>query len=364
MARLLFVSHFSRLSGPAQSLLLLLKYLRREHEVTVVVPQAGQLSHRLQQEGIACYLFPFRRRRIPALAWLIWREGFDLVYGNSFSGSAYIALLATRLLRKPFVWHMREVFPQEPVRPALFRRPRHAQAIVAVSKASARSVQHHLPGREVSVVYNGVEVADFSISRGKARAHVCQALGLSDDGVLIINVGHICPRKNQQQAVKAAARVIKDHPSVTFCFLGMLDHSPQYTADLKELIARLGITGNIHLAGFCDDIATYLRGADVLLHASTRDPHPRAVIEGMAAELPVVAYDVDGVSETVVSGQTGILVPLGDVAAMAGAVAELVQNPAQRGQMGRHGCRRVEALFTAERTAQQVNTVIERVLQR
>lgn len=364
MTRLLFVNHAGRLSGPARSLLYLFKYIRTDYDVAVVMPDGGEFVSVLQQEGIPCRVFPFRHRYIPALAWLIWRGNFDLVYGNNFSGASWRALVAAKLAGRPFVWHIREVFPEEHDKPGVFRRVRHADAIIAVSEASARSVKRYVPEKEVAVVYNGVETGDFAIARDEARSYVHRTLGIADENVLVISLGHICPRKNQQQAVETAAQVTRDYPSVTFCFLGMLDHSPEYTAALKEQIARLGIEDNIRLPGFQRNAAIYLRGADILLHTPSKDPHPRSVVESMAAELPVVAYDVDGVSETVVSGQTGYLVPLGDVTAIAQAVGELVVNPSLRRRMGECGRERVEAMFTAERTAWQVNAVIDRVLQR
>ena len=364
MARLLFVNHAGRLSGPSHSLLGLLKYVRTDHDVAVVMPEVGDFTSVLQQEGIPWQVFPFRHRYIPALVWLIWQGRFDLLYGNNYSGASWRALIAAKLAGRPFVWHIREVFPEKHTKPGVFRRVRHADAIIAVSQASARSVKRYVPEKEVTVIHNGVEIANFGIARAEAKRYVQRALSILDENVLVISMGHICPRKNQQQAVEAAARVIRNYPAATFCFLGMLDHSPDYTAALKDLVARLGIEANIRLPGFQRDVAMYLRGADILLHTPSKDPHPRSVIEGMAAELPVVAYDVDGVSETVVSGQTGYLVPFGDMTAVAQAVGELIANPSLRQQMGERGRKRVEAMFTAEKTARQVSDVIEHVLRR
>ena len=362
MARLLFVSHSGRRSGASNSLLKLLKYLRTEHEVAVVIPFAGGLSSALEQEGIPWYVTRFLYTHIPALVWWIWRRDFDLVYGNNFSAAAYLSLIATKLLRKPFVWHIREVFRDVHAGPAVYRRVRHADAIIAVSEASARSVKRYVPEKDVVVVYNGIETADFTLSRCEAKRYVHGALNVADESIVVISVGSICALKNQLQAVEAAASVIKNHSSVAFCFLGMF-HEPDYVAHLKEQAAQLGLENNIHLLGFQNNVATYLRGSDILLHTSVQEAHPRVVLEAMAAELPVVAYDVPGgISETVVPTQTGYLVPFGDIRGISQAIGKLVADPSLRQQMGEYGRKRVETMFTAERTARQVGAVIDRVL--
>ena len=87
-------------------------------------------------------------------------------------------------------------------------------------------------------------------------------------------------------------------------------------------------------------------------------------IEAMAASLPVIAYRTGGVPETVVDGETGILAPLEDVSGLVQAAETLLANETLRRQMGIRGRQRVEQLFTAPKTAQEVNTVIERVLRK
>lgn len=363
MASLLFVNHTGRLVGPSHSLLKLLKYLRAAHEVAVVMPSTGELSRALEQESIPWYVSRFRYRYMSVLMWLIWRGKFDLVYGNNFSGVSWRALMAAKLAGRPFVWHIREVLSAD-LQPKKVRRLRYADAIIAVSQASARSVKSYLPEKDITVIYNGIETTDFTPARCEAKRYVHNALKVTGESIVVTSIGRICAQKNQLQAVEAAASIIKNHPSVMFCFLGEFQE-PGYVARLKEQASQLGLKDNIRLLGFRNDVATYLRGSDILLHTSVQEAHPRAVMEAMAAELPVVAYDVPGgMSETVVPGRTGYLIPFGDVMAITQAIEELVANPALRRQMGERGRKRVEAMFTAEETAQQVSAVIDRVLQK
>ena len=362
MAKILFIHDTYRMSGPANSLLKLHKYLKEDHEITVIVPAQGSFTQALDEKKIPWHEIPPRFKSFPVLVWVIWKGKFDLVYGNNFSILALKGLIAAKLLKKPFVWHIREIFNSDMRYPWLVRCLRFADAIIAVSEASALSIQYHLPKQVVHVIHNGVELEDFSNSRETTKAAIYSKLGMSKEEILVVSVGHICSRKNQQQAVEAAANVIKTNSLVKFCFLGMLDHSPNYTIALKEQIKRLGVASNIYLPGYQDNINMFLRGADIFLHTAIKDPHPRSVLEGMAAGLPVVAFNVGGVSETVVDEQTGYLVSPNNLETLSQRIAELVINPRKRLLMGQAGFQRIQQHFTAELTAERVNTIVKNVL--
>jgi glycosyltransferase involved in cell wall biosynthesis len=110
-------------------------------------------------------------------------------------------------------------------------------------------------------------------------------------------------------------------------------------------IGRLGLDGRVRLAGERDDVAELLAGSDVFVLSSRSEGLPVSVLEAMAAELPVVASDVGGLSELVVDGETGILVPAGDEAALAEALADLLEDRERRLELGAAGRARAEALF-------------------
>ena len=128
------------------------------------------------------------------------------------------------------------------------------------------------------------------------------------------------------------------------------------------MIQEMGLTGHVSLIGFRRDVPTLLQGSDLFMHTAITDPHPRAVIEAMAVGLPVAAFAVDGVVETVSDPETGYLAPAEDVCKLAQAVIRLANNPDLRTQMGHEARRRVESYFSAEMTAEKVATIIEETL--
>lgn len=114
---------------------------------------------------------------------------------------------------------------------------------------------------------------------------------------------------------------------------------------IEAEVERLGLDGRVRLVGERGDVAELLAGSDVFVLSSRSEGLPVAVLEAMAAELPVVASDVGGLSELVVDGETGLLVPAGDETALAEALATLLEDRQRRLDLGAAGRARAEALF-------------------
>ena len=124
------------------------------------------------------------------------------------------------------------------------------------------------------------------------------------------------------------------------------------------MIQEMKLGHHVSLLGFRPDALQLLQGADLFLHTAVKDPHPRSVVEAMAMGLPVVAFAVDGVVETVVDNQTGYLVRTEDISGLATAILKLATDSSLRTQFGCNGRHRVEECFSAEGTARQVGNII------
>lgn len=359
MMRILFVAHTSKLGGPANSLLKLLKSLPASCNPTIVLPGPGELAEHLAKIGVNYFYNSLQLRSLPALIYAIFRDRYHLVYANNFSFRSSMGLFAAKLSCRPFIWHIREMVRSEtPARNWL----RYSDAVIAVSNACADLLQKDVSSERLHVIHNGIDLDEFTLDRVQARQYIKHELSIGPDKILVMSVGHICERKNQFEIVEVAAQLVQRFPGIVFCFLGRLDHSPEYFAKVKQHVIELGLEEHIRWPGFRSDAAALLQGADIYLHTSTIDPHPRSVIEAMAAYLPVVAYQTDGVPETVTDGQTGFLVPPGDIDGMAAALMDLVADPTRRVSMGEQARKRVEQFFTAERTAREISVLIENVL--
>ena len=356
--RILFVQYTADWTGPSKSVLLLARSLRPEHQPVVALPGTGPLVEALEREGIRHVSFPsITKWQLPELARLVRREGFDLVYANNTSSTSRIGFFAARLGGAAFVCHVRGMGWDRSWLELGYLRG--ADAVVAVSRACAESVRRFVrPGR-LHVVYNGVPAGELALPTGADRDRARSELGLPEGATIVISVAHVCERKGQLHAVEAMRRVLPDLPDAHLCLVGSLEREPGYVATVRARIREAGLEERVHLTGFCTDTPALLRGSDIFLHTAVADPHPRAVVEAMAAGRPVVAFDVDGVSETVLEGETGRLVPAGDDEALAEAIRGLLEAPEGAERMGAAGRRRVETTFTEAAAADGVRRVLE-----
>jgi glycosyltransferase involved in cell wall biosynthesis len=119
---------------------------------------------------------------------------------------------------------------------------------------------------------------------------------------------------------------------------------------LEDLVARagtLGIGERVEFTGWVDNPRDHLTRLDLYVQPSRFEAQGLAIAEAMLAELAVVATDVGGIPDVVIDGETGLLVPPEDPEALARAIAELIDDPARRAEMGRAGRRRAAEKFTA-----------------
>ncbi len=147
------------------------------------------------------------------------------------------------------------------------------------------------------------------------------------------SVGHLRKEKAYEVLIEAAA-LLRDRgvgPNVLIAGEGLERER------LESLIAARGLEGQVRLLGARSDVPDLLAALDVAVCCSEFEGGPLSVMEYMEAGLPVVASDVGGLPELVVDGESGILVPPRDPAALAAALGELIGDPAARRRMGERG---------------------------
>ena len=182
---------------------------------------------------------------------------------------------------------------------------------------------------------------------------------LKDGGYRIALIGRISPWKGQHIFIRAAAMVRERFPKAQFFIVGAsLFGEEDYEREVRELAKSYGVPDLIIFTGFRKDVLSVIADMDVIVHASTiGEPFGQVIIEGMAAGKPVIATDGGGVPEIVENGSTGILVPMGNAAAMAEGIARVLADPELAAEMGRRGRERVQNCFTIEHTARKIEAV-------
>lgn len=206
---------------------------------------------------------------------------------------------------------------------------------------------------KVETIYNGLNLTGWSAhSRGERAAN---------GAAVIATVGNIRRVKGHDVLIRAAAIVAAAFPSVQFSIAGEV-LEPEYFAELQGLLAELDLTGRLHFAGNIADLPTYLSTADIFVLPSRSEGFSNALIEAMAASLPVVATRVGGNPEAVQNDVSGLLVPPDDPQALADALIRLLSDTAGATEMGLQGRRIAESLFTTEAMMARITAAYRRLL--
>lgn len=354
---ILFIAHTAGVSGPTHSLRHLVRGMQGRYRMGVLAPGQGPLTEMLRPLGVEVHVMPHRRfTSVARIMGLIRRERYDLVYGNNPSRISRNALIAAKATGRPFIWHFRGMKHHWGWKRGVFLR--WADRIVAVSAACAQPLRRFRPQDDIAVIHNGVDTAAFRGGRAEAWSTVIEEFGLDSEARLILTASHVTPRKGIDLGLAAFGNISSDL-NAHWLIAGSVERSPEFVDAFRRRIQSSGLDGRVHLLGLRSDVPVLMRAADVFLHPAVRDPHPRAVLEAMASELPVVAFDVDGVAETVVHASTGYLAQADGVEDLGASLARLLSNDAQRREFGIQGRQRVQERFTAARTAQAVSALIE-----
>ena len=194
-----------------------------------------------------------------------------------------------------------------------------AHKVIANSRAAAaRLAAERVAAEKIVIVPNGLDIARFPIAPRRPMLR------------RFITVANLRPEKGYDVLIDAAPEVLRRFPDATFECVGA---GPLFD-ELRAAAAARGVAHAFVFSGHQDDIAVRLANADVFVLPSYTEALPNAVLEAMAAGLPVVATDVGGVGEVVSHGRTGILVPAGDARVLAHTMAEVLANPAWAGALG------------------------------
>jgi glycosyltransferase involved in cell wall biosynthesis len=199
------------------------------------------------------------------------------------------------------------------------------------------------PGRIVQH-YNGLDLERLRVSPHLQRVEARAAFGLPARRFVTIVANLHNPVKDHPMFLRAAARVRREVPDAAFVIAGEGDLLP----GLRELAEQLGIAPDVFFIGRCEDVGKLLFASDIGVLSSKAEGFANAILEYLAAGLPVVATDVGGVREAVVEGETGYVVSSGDDEKMAEGIIRLLKEPERARAMGQLGRSRVAAKFSCE----------------
>lgn len=297
------------------------------------------------------YLAAARR----AVARELRRQRWDVVHAHWVVPNAVAAAGATGSVPLVVGLHGSDVFLAERwgVRALVARALRRARALTACSPELARRVEALGFDRARSrVIPYGVDVELFRPDAGR-RAAWRERLGVPPGAPLLLGVGRMATKKGFQVLVEALPALFAAAPAAHVALAG--------GGDLLEPLraASAAWSGRVHFPGpvLHDQLPDLYRAADLFVLPAVHDAAgnvdglPNVILEAMASGLPVVASAISGIPLAVADGATGLLVPEGDVAALAAALAALAGDPGRRAALGAAGRARAVAELTWDAVA-------------
>src|SRR3989441_989160 len=332
------------LGGAQQNTLYTVSHLGEPFRPSLVCGPGGILDDDARRLGVPLQFVPSLTRRVRpdrdlaalfALARIFRRERPDIVHTHS-SKAGILGRLAARLASVPRVVHTIHGYGFNASRGWLQYRlflalerlaARVTDRFIAVSRANLEegvALGLFTPDR-VTLIRSGVALREF----GEASRHtgrdgrpdgLRRELGLPEGAPLVGMVACLKPQKSPLTFVEVAARVVRDVPGANFVVAG----DGELRAAVERRAAELHLGGRLHLLGWRRDIPRVMAALDVLLHTSLWEGLPRVLPEAIATGVPIVATSVDGTSDIVEDGRTGIVRAPGDVEGLSAGVTRLL----------------------------------------
>jgi glycosyltransferase involved in cell wall biosynthesis len=382
--RVLYIQPHNWECGPHYSLRLLIASLNRDRfRPVVILPGPSVVAEEFAQlqaevhfdQGIrivprtfsplyqlkfwANMLWSVRR-----LAHFMIRGGIDLVHVNS--EACWIGGFAAKIAKVPIVCHLRGLTVLSPpwvgTLTSVILNKFNRTLIAASDQVERAYVSAGVRPELIQVIYNGLDVSVFDPKR--AHPVLRSELAIVNGKPLVGMIANLDPRKGHHDFVAACSLVRERFADVKFVIVGntRLVNSADYHRQLQQLVVKHDLTTALHFLGLRADIPEVLASLDVVVQPSLTEAGPRVPLEAMAMERPLVVTDAGGNSEEVIDGQTGLVVPVGDVRAIADAIIKLLSDRALARHLGKAGRERVLKMFTDVIHTRQVENVYQNLL--
>lgn len=369
MIRILNIISDTNIGGAGRVILNYLRYAdRNKFETLVAIPRGSLLKPLLEEAEVTVYEVDgmadcsYASQDVKALQALIRRVKPDLVHTHG----ALSGRIAAKRCHVPVVYSRHSAFPV----PAKLKYPpgrwvnkllneHYADHIIAVSPATRDNLtEGGISPKKITVVMNGV--APVSPISDEQKAALRRSLGLDPDVFTFGILARIEDYKGHLYLVYAA-KLLKDRGYSNFRIL--VAGTGAFEEEVTRAVTEMGVEDVVQMLGFRSDAAALLNILDVQLNASYgTEATSMALLEGMSLGLPTIASDYGGNPFVITSGQNGLLFPSKDSAALADAMAELMDHPEEVSIMREKALETYQSRFTGEVFARNTEQIYENVL--
>jgi glycosyltransferase involved in cell wall biosynthesis len=345
-----------RFSGAEREMLYLSEGLQqRGHRVVVACKRNPDLQAALQERGLPVHPLPIAGKLNFAAPLILAREArriqADVVHTHLSTAAQWGGLMG-KLTGLPVLAHVHSMNSK-----VFFSLADH---LIACSEGVRRHlIAQGVPPERVDVACNGLPARLFT---GLApAAQVRQDLNLPPGAPVIGVVAHLSLRKGHRYLLEALPILLRRFPDLVCLIVG----EGALQANLEAHARQLGVAQAVRFLGFRPDAVQLMVGMDVVVLPSVaKEGLGLALIEAGFLGKPTVASAAPGIDEVVVDGETGLLAPPGDAAALASCLAQVLADPALADRLGDAGRRRVQQHFSVDAMAERTEAIYRKILSR
>jgi L-malate glycosyltransferase len=357
-------------TGSADPIIRLVSALRaRGHHVLLGVTPGDRFEAKAQEAGLPLVEGLHLRARLAPLKLardalrlraLVVSEGIDIVHAHHSHDHWLSLMIRPRRADGSRAALMRTFHNVRSIKRSVTARPvyRRTAAVFAVSRQiEARCREVGLPAERVHWIPGAADLPRFGDAGGGQAIRQEFALGRAP---VVVSVARFAANRGHEQLLAGFGELLQRLPEARLLLVGKGERRDR----LEQLVAELGLGHRVVFTGYRDrDLPQVLAAADCFaLMAAGSDESCRAALEAMAAGRPVVARAVGALPETVVDGETGLLVGDDSAHAVAVALGAILGDPARARAMGELGRRRASAEFSPERSAAIVEAVYQAIV--
>ena len=347
------------------------------YDVEVAAGPSG-FKEKIQEEGFEVYLFPFSKNPLSfnnvkvffMLLDLMKKQKYVMVHTHTPVAS-FVGRIAAKIAGVPHIvytahgFHFHE-YGSKFKNFIYYRLEKFAgqftDVLITINEDDYRiaTEKNMIPyGRVVYIKGVGIDTVTISPESVGLGEQIKKEINLEKfDGPVIVSVGRLEREKHFDQLIKAL-RIVKNLGKEFSCFVIGDGKQLNY---LQNEAKQESLSDKIIFTGYSDKIAEYLQISSIFAFTSSREGLPVSVMEAMAMEKPVVAYNIRGVRDLVVDGETGFLVKFGDINALAEKIIFLIDHPDVAKAMGKKGRKRIEKNFSLDIVLKQMSELYNDIL--
>lgn len=362
---ILFVIDGVEFGGGERVFLQLASGLRDRHRIIVATNTGGKFSQELAKQDIQAFFVDMTRqvtfKPILQIRNIIRQNQIDLVHSQGARADFFARTAAKLAGARHVICTVAmpvEGFEVGPVRKCIYRfidklTEPWVDSFIVVSDSLKENL---IDGRGISKervarIYNGIELDQFRQDLKKSALK--KQLEINPDAILIGAIGRLVWQKGFEYFIRAIPEVLQADPKARFLLVGDGPLRPH----LETEVRKLNLHDSLIFTGFRSDILELLSTIDILVIPSLLEGFPMITLEGMATAKPIIATQIQGISEQISDGDEGILVPPKNHTALADVMIRLILNRELALRLGSAARRKVENYFSFEKMVSETEKV-------